>query len=116
MLADIGNFALVLAFLCAIFSVVAAWYGQRTGQVAWVESARNATIVVFPLVFTACLLLVISLLRSDFSIEYVWRVSSIDMPAYLKVTALVGWASGFTAVLELAACGFYGRGHGPQMG
>jgi len=106
MLADIGNFALVLAFLCAIFSVVAAWYGQRTSQVAWVESARNATIVVFPLVFTACLLLVISLLRSDFSIEYVWRVSSIDMPAYLKVTALWGGQAGSLLFWNLLLAAF----------
>jgi cytochrome c-type biogenesis protein CcmF len=59
-----------------------------------VESARNATIVTLPLVVLACLLLIASLLRSDFSVEYVWRVSSIEMPDYLKVTALWGGQAG----------------------
>ena len=50
MLADIGYFSLLFAFLAAIYSVFAAWYGSRTAKPAWVESARNATIIIFFLV------------------------------------------------------------------
>jgi cytochrome c-type biogenesis protein CcmF len=106
MLADIGYFALIIAFLCAIFSVGAAYYGQRTKQRAWVESARNATIIIFPLVLSACLLLIASLLRNDFSIEYVWRVSSRDMPTYLKVTALWGGQAGSLLFWNLLLAAF----------
>ena len=94
MLADLGFFALLFAFFAAIYSAVAAWYGNRTGQPAWVESARNATIAVFFLVLLAAILMVVALLQNDFSIEYVWRVSSRDMPTYLKVTALWGGQAG----------------------
>jgi cytochrome c-type biogenesis protein CcmF len=94
MLADIGYIALVFAFLTAIYSAVAAWYGNRTGQPSWVESARNATIAIFLLVLLASALIVVALLQSDFSIEYVWRVSSRDMPTYLKITALWGGQAG----------------------
>jgi cytochrome c-type biogenesis protein CcmF len=94
MIADIGFIALAFAFLAAIYSAVAAWYGNRKGQHAWVESARNATIAIFFLVLLACVMLVVSLLQNDFSIEYVWRVSSLEMPTYLKVTALWGGQAG----------------------
>ncbi len=94
MIADLGYVALVLAFGAAIYSAVAAWYGKKKDEWRWIESSRNATILTFPLVFTACLMLVISLVQGDFSLEYVWRVSSVDMPTYLKVTALWGGQAG----------------------
>lgn len=94
MIADLGFFALLLAFLAAVYAVGASWYGNRTAKAVWVESARNALILTLPLVFLACLSLVVSLLGSDFSLEYVWRVSSREMPTYLKVTALWGGQAG----------------------
>jgi cytochrome c-type biogenesis protein CcmF len=94
MIADLGFFSLLLAFLAAIYSAVAAWYGEKQDRPTWVESARNATIVRLPLVLLSSVLLITSLLRNDFSIDYVWRVSSIEMPTYLKVTALWGGQAG----------------------
>lgn len=94
MIADLGYAALVLAFLSSIYSAVAAWYGKQKDEPRWVESARNATLITFPLVLLSCTTLVISLVRGDFSLEYVWRVSSVDMPTYLKVTALWGGQAG----------------------
>ncbi|RMG95751.1 MAG: heme lyase CcmF/NrfE family subunit [Chloroflexi bacterium] len=94
MIADIGYLSLLIAFGLAVYSAVSAWYGHRKNDLRWVESARNATILTFPLVILACGTLVISLVRSDFSLEYVWRVSSRDMPTYLKITALWGGQAG----------------------
>ena len=94
MIADLGYAALLLAVATAVYSAIAAWYGSQTNRPRFIESARNATIAVFPLVILSCTLLVISLLRGDFSLEYVWRVSSREMPTYLKVTALWGGQAG----------------------
>lgn len=94
MIADLGYAAIVGAFLIAIYAATAAFYGAWQKDDRWVESARNATIAIFPLVLLACGLLILSLLRNDFSIEYVWRVSSVEMPTYLKVTALWGGQAG----------------------
>ena len=94
MIADLGYIALLLAFVTALYSAVVAWYGQRAQKPHVIESARNATIVTFPLVLLACATLVYSLLRSDFSLEYVWRVSSLETPTVLKVTALWGGQAG----------------------
>lgn len=94
MIADLGYVALLLAVATAVYAAVAAWYGSHTNRPHFVESARNATIAVFPLVLLSCVLLIVSLVRGDFSIEYVWRVSSREMPTYLKVTALWGGQAG----------------------
>ncbi len=94
MIAEIGFIALVLALGTAVYTAAAAAYGNRTKNFRWVESARNATIVTMPLVLFACGMLITALLRDDFSIEYVWRVSSREMPTYLKVTALWGGQAG----------------------
>jgi len=94
MIPDIGYIALVMAFGVSIFAAFAAWYGSRTEKPQWVESGRNATVIVLPLVFLSAGMLILSILRNDFSVEYVWRVSSIDMPSYLKVTALWGGQAG----------------------
>ena len=94
MIPDLGYAALLLALVAAVYSAVAAYYGKHTNQPRWVESARNATIATFPLIAIACLLMIYSLVQGDFSVEYVWRVSSIEMPTYLKVTALWGGQAG----------------------
>ena len=106
MLADLGYFSLLFALLAAIYSAVAAWYGNRTGNTAWVESARNATIAIFFLVLIASVTLVISLLQDNFSLEYVSRVSSIEMPRYLKVTALWGGQAGSLLFWNLLLAAF----------
>ncbi|MFQ5399703.1 MAG: heme lyase CcmF/NrfE family subunit [Anaerolineae bacterium] len=94
MIADLGFFALLLAFAAAIYSAGAAWYGKQRDESRWIDSARNATIAILPLLLLSSALLIASILRNDFSVEYVWRVSSIRMPTYLKVTALWGGQAG----------------------
>jgi cytochrome c-type biogenesis protein CcmF len=106
MIPDLGFATILIAFVVAIYAGTAAYYGGRTKQQRWVESGRNATLAIFPLIVLACGLLVISLLRSDFSVEYVWRVSSIDMPTYLKVTALWGGQAGSLLFWNLLLAGF----------
>ena len=106
MIADVGYFALLIAFVAAVYSAVAAWYGKRAEKERWIESARNATIVTLPLVLFSSVLLVTSTLRDDFSLEYVWRVSSIEMPTYLKVTSLWGGQAGSLLFWNLLLAAF----------
>lgn len=106
MIADIGYLSIILALGAAVYAVGAAWYGSRRGESRWVESARNATIATFPLLLLASLLLITLLLRDDFSIQYVWRVSSIEMPTYLKVTALWGGQAGSLLLWNLLLAAF----------
>lgn len=116
MFTDLGYAAVVVAFFVAIYAAGAAFYGARRQEWRWVESARNATVVIFPLVTLACTLLVISLLRDDFSLEYVWRVSSRDMPTYLKVTALWGGQAGSLLFWNLLLAAFTAAAMSRQWG
>lgn len=94
MIADIGYLTLFVAFLCAVYAVIAAAYGARKHDDRWVRSARNGLIATFPLLLLAAGLIIAALLMGDFSIAYVSKVSSRGMPAYLKVTALWGGQAG----------------------
>jgi len=106
MLADLGYAALLLAFLAAIYAVVAASHGVRTKQPRWIESGRNATLIIFPLILLACALVVTLIMRNDFSIHYVWSVSSLETPTYLKVTSLWGGQAGSILFFNLLLAGF----------
>jgi len=106
MIADFGYTALLFAFAVAIYAVGAAWYGRRQNKPAWVESARNATILTFPLLALASGALVYLLVTGDFSINYVWQVSSRGMPTYLKVTSLWGGQAGSLLFWNLLLAAF----------
>ncbi len=96
MLADVGLVTLALGLAAAVYAAVAAVYGARkgVGGAAWIASARNALIVVWPLVSISCGALIWLLAAGDFQIEYVATVTSRAMPTYLKVTALWGGQAG----------------------
>lgn len=106
MLADLGYAALFIAFLAACYAAVAAYHGIHSKQPRWVESARNASLIIFPLVLLACSLLVSLILRNDFSIQYVASVSSIGTPTYLKITSLWGGQAGSILFFNLLLAGF----------
>ncbi len=106
MIADLGYAALFIAFLAAVYAPIASWHGISSKQARWVQSGRNALLIVFPLVAAACIAMVISLLNGDFSLEYVWSVSSREMPTYLKVTALWGGQQGSILFFNFMLAGF----------
>ncbi len=94
MLANAGFGALVLTFLVSIYGIIAAIYGMRQGKPAWVDSARNAMLLTFPLLSLSALSIITLLVTESFEVEYVASVTSSSMPLYLKVTALWGGQAG----------------------
>ncbi|HLV33488.1 MAG TPA: hypothetical protein VKY59_00180, partial [Spirillospora sp.] len=54
MLAEIGLTTLFLAFLAAVYAIGAAVYGGRRHADNWVNSARNAAMLTFPLLLLSC--------------------------------------------------------------
>ncbi len=94
MIADFGFGVLVITFLAALYSIGAALYGHFMKRQKWVESARLAMLLTFPLLTLASLTLIYLLVTGDFNIKFVYEVTSRDMPTYLKVTALWGGQSG----------------------
>src|SRR5512143_3742470 len=94
MVTNIGLIALTVAFAFSLYATAASVYGGRSNRPAWVESARNASLVVFPLLTISVLAVVYSLYVLDFSQAYVYDVASHAMSTFLRVTALWGGQQG----------------------
>lgn len=94
MIATLGYTALLLAFVASLYAIATSLYGLYRHDSRWVETARNATVVIFPLILLASAMVVVSILNNDFSLDYVAQVSSREQPTYLKVTALWGGQAG----------------------
>ena len=94
MLAQFGFGVLVVTFLLALFSSCAAISGYFLKSDRWVESSRRALQLTFLLISLSALTLIYMLATGHFEVEYVFSVSSRDMPLYLKITALWGGQAG----------------------
>lgn len=94
MIANFGFGALVVSLLVALYGIGAAYYGARRNMPAWVESARLAMLLTFPLITLAAICLVYLLVGGHFEVEYVASVTSSTMPLYLRITAWWGGQAG----------------------
>jgi cytochrome c-type biogenesis protein CcmF len=94
MIANLGYGALVITLMVSIYGVGAAYYGARKNDHAWIESARNAMLLTFPLVTVSALSIIYLLVTNAYEVDYVASVTSNSMPFYLKVTALWGGQAG----------------------
>jgi len=94
MIANFGYGALVITFLVSLFGIGAAIFGLLKQKPAWVDSARNAMLLTFPLLTLSALSIIYLLVTDHYEVEYVANVTSRSMPLYLKVTALWGGQAG----------------------
>src|SRR3990172_267942 len=94
MLYDLGYFALLIAFVLANYAAAAAVFGAQTKRLAFVESARNAALLIVPLLTLDVLLIVYALVALDMRLAYVYDVSGQAMNWFLRVTALWGGQAG----------------------
>src|SRR3990172_4657991 len=94
MVSNFGFGALVITLIVSIYGIIAAVYGARKNSLAWVESARKAMLLTFPLISLVALSIIYLLVTGDYQVQYVYNVTSSTMPIYLKVTALWGGQAG----------------------
>jgi cytochrome c-type biogenesis protein CcmF len=94
MIANLGYGALVITFLISLYGVAAAVYGARRGSTSWVESARHAMLLTFPLLTLSAVCIIILLVNGNYEVEFVASVTSNSMPIYLRITALWGGQAG----------------------
>ena len=94
MLAEFGFGILVFTFLLALYSAGAAVFGYFGKSLRWVESSRRAMQLTFPLITLAVGTLIYLLCTGHYELQYVYGVTSNDMPLYLKITALWGGQAG----------------------
>ena len=106
MLANAGFFALLLTFLVALYGAAAAAFGAQRDRPAWVESARQAMLLTFPLLTLSSLCLIVLLATGAYEIEYVASTTSNTMPLYLKITAWWGGQAGSLLFWSWLMAGF----------
>lgn len=108
MVVEIGYGALFISMIVSIYGIIAAIYGASNRQRSWILSARQAMRLVFPLLTVSIGTLVYLILNDHFEVVYVASISSINMPDYLKITAVWGGQSGSMLFWSwlLAAFGF----------
>jgi cytochrome c-type biogenesis protein CcmF len=94
MIANLGFGALIITFLVSLYGIGASLYGLNQKKPAWVDSARNAMLLTFPLLTLSALSIIYLLVTDHYEVEYVANVTSRTMPMYLKVTALWGGQAG----------------------
>jgi len=94
MLADLGLASLFIAFLLSVYATAAGALAGARHREAWAESARNASLLTFPLLTLSVGALVYALYSLDFTLAYVADVSSQTMSPFLRVTALWGGQQG----------------------
>jgi cytochrome c-type biogenesis protein CcmF len=94
MLANLGFGAVFITAIACLYGIFAAIYGEFKKKPDWVDSARNAMLLTFPLLTLASVSLIILLVNGSYDVSYVQSVSSRSMPVYLKITALWGGQAG----------------------
>jgi len=83
-----GSFALLLAFVCAVYAILGGIAAIRTRNPLLLKSARHAGIAVCVLVMLGTASLVYLFYTDNFAMAYVAEHSSRDLPSFYKLPAL----------------------------
>lgn len=90
MIAEVGHFALILAFGVALYQMVVPMIGATRGWPAWMDSGRPAAVAQFGLAGIAFAALTVAFVTSDFSLSLVYQNSHTAKPMLYKVTGVWG--------------------------
>src|SRR5688572_30634192 len=94
MAAQLGQFALAIAFIVGIYAIVASLIGIRTRNDKLIASGRNAAICNTIAISTAIFSLGYLFLTNDFSVAYIANHSSVDLPLHFKISSIWGGQEG----------------------
>jgi cytochrome c-type biogenesis protein CcmF len=92
--ADVGNIALILSLLIALYTIGAAVYGAVKKRPAFLASAKNGVYVVAGLTTLAVAILEYALITHEFRLEYVADHVSSAQPLLYNISALWGGQEG----------------------
>jgi cytochrome c-type biogenesis protein CcmF len=94
MIPEIGHFLLWLALGVAFALGVIPMWGAARGRADWMALARPLSYVLFTLVSFASVCLMISFVRSDFSVMYVASNSNTHLPLQYQIAGFWGGHEG----------------------
>jgi cytochrome c-type biogenesis protein CcmF len=93
-MAQLGQFALALAFIVTVYAIVASLIGIRARSDKLIASGRNAALCNTLAITTALFSLGYLFLTNDFSVAYVAGHSSSDLPLHFKISSVWGGQEG----------------------
>src|SRR6185436_12330001 len=94
MMAQFGQFALALAFIVTLYSIIASLVGIRFRNDKLIASGRNAAVGAFLAITAAIATLAYLFLKDDFGVQYVAQHSNRDLLRYFKVSSIWGGMEG----------------------
>jgi cytochrome c-type biogenesis protein CcmF len=90
----LGNLALWLALILAVWGVGVGFLGGRTGRPELIQSARRTTYALCGVLVVAGVALLTALLRHDFNVAYVASYTSRNLPTVYVISAFYGGQAG----------------------
>ena len=87
-MAELGYVSLVAGLVLAVFGIVTSVIGARRRHPGLIASGRNAVYAVAGLIAMAAVSLWYSLIKPDFSVEYVVAHSERALPLFYKISGL----------------------------
>ena len=93
-MAQIGQFALALAFVVTVYSIISSLIGIRARNDKLIASGRHAAVAAFASITLAIVCLGYLFVVSDFSVRYVADHSNRDLPLYFKIASIWGGQEG----------------------
>ncbi|MBF0194620.1 MAG: heme lyase CcmF/NrfE family subunit [Magnetococcales bacterium] len=91
---EIAHFSALLAIVLTILQIVSSLYGVTSNNNAWIRVGRHSAIVVALLLTVSTVGLINSFLNHDFSVLYVAKHASLDLPIFYLATAMWGGHEG----------------------
>ena len=88
MFSTLGQGFVLIALLCCTIGAPVGFAAGRTRSLRGTEWARRLTLGFFLSMLAANLLMVVALLRHDFSVSYVAQVGSTKTPAHITIVSL----------------------------
>jgi len=94
MIAELGNFALILALLVALVQGILPLAGAQKGVSAWMALARPASLAMFLMLAVSFACLTLVFVNNDFTVAYVAAHSNTQLPMMYRVSAVWGGHEG----------------------
>ena len=96
-MAELGHYLLYVAFFASLLAAPAAFASVKLRSIALLETARRTVAIVFVTLTACCGILVYLLVSKDYSVFYVWRYTSLHLPAIYSAAAV--WAGNAGSLL-----------------
>ncbi|MFQ3196414.1 MAG: cytochrome c-type biogenesis protein CcmF, partial [Paraglaciecola sp.] len=94
MIAELGNFALIIALLMSMSLALYPMWGAQKGHVKLMEMAKPLAVGMFVFTLVAYICLTYAFVTDDFSLAYVANTSNSTLPLHYKITAVWGGHEG----------------------